>query len=55
MKKVLTDIDGALLVQRAASATEAKTIASKPPIKPGYDATFGIYSRQDGKLGMGRN
>ena len=45
MKKTLMDIGGALTAQRA---TEAK-----PQPDKNTDATFGLFQRQDGLLGIG--
>ena len=44
MKKTLTDIDGALTVQR---------VDARLPLNKNTDTTFGIHKRQDGQLGMG--
>ena len=44
MEKTLTDIGGALAAQRS---TDAK------PQPGNTDATFGLFQRQDGQLGMG--
>ena len=46
MKKLLTDIDGALTGQRV----EAH---SKTPLNRNTDTTFGIHRRPDGQLGIG--
>ena len=45
MKKTLTDIDGALVAERATDA--------RPPLNKNTDTTFGIHRRQDGQLGIG--
>ena len=44
MKKTLTGIDGALTAQRATDA--------RPQLDNNTDATFGLFQRQDGQLGM---
>ena len=44
MKKTLTDIDGALTVER---------VDARPPLSKNNDNTIGIHRRQDGQLGMG--
>ena len=44
MKKMLTDIDGALTAQR---------VDARPPPNKNADTTFGLYRKKDGQLGMG--
>ena len=46
MKKALTDIDGALVAQRAEAL-------SKSLLDKNADITFGIYKKQDGQLATG--
>ena len=46
MKKALTDIDGALIVQRAETP-------SKPPLSKITDITLDLHRKQDGQLSMG--
>ena len=45
MKETLTGIDRALTAQR---------VEATPPPSKNVDTTFGIYSRQDGQLAMGK-
>ena len=46
MKKALTDIDGALIAQRADAPF-------KLPLDKYANVTFGVYKKQDGQLVMG--
>ena len=45
MKKTLSDIDGALTARRATDA--------RPRLDKSSDTTFGLFQKQDGRLGMG--
>ena len=54
MKKMLTDIDGALAAQRVDARPPLRsTTDTRPRLSKGTDATFGLHRRQDGHLGMG--
>ena len=54
MKKTLTDIDGALAAQRVDARPPLRsTTDPRPRLDKGTDTTFGLFQRQDGRLGMG--